>query len=154
MDAICDDLDLLIVGGCFGSGRRANILSHFILALAIPPTQPGTEPTRFKSVCKVGSGYSMKELYDLNVHLNQTALMRTKPDWLELASERSDVYIDPKNSKILQVRIEFLPSFHHFSMMARFVDSSSGDHTDYGICGGIHVEIPASGENPRRQGMG
>lgn len=57
------------------------------------------------SICKVGSGYSMKELYDLNVHLNtHCSLKRGKaPEWLEIGVEKPDVFIDPKNSKILQV---------------------------------------------------
>ncbi len=31
-----DDLDLLIVGGYYGSGKRGGILSHFLLAVAVP----------------------------------------------------------------------------------------------------------------------
>ena len=29
-----DDLDLLIVGGYYGTGRRTGLLSHFLLAVA------------------------------------------------------------------------------------------------------------------------
>jgi len=31
-----DDLDLLIVGGYYGTGRRGGLLSHFLLAVAVP----------------------------------------------------------------------------------------------------------------------
>uniref|UniRef100_A0A914UW65 DNA ligase n=1 Tax=Plectus sambesii TaxID=2011161 RepID=A0A914UW65_9BILA len=70
IDAINDDFDIAIVGGYYGDGARAGLLSHFLLAVAEPPVIAGEAPTRFTTVCKVGSGYSMKELYDLNVHLN------------------------------------------------------------------------------------
>ena len=61
-------------------------------------------------MCKVGSGYKMKELYDLNVHLNKSPLVKASrpPDWLKCGSEKATVYLDPKQSRILQVSFFFL----------------------------------------------
>lgn len=122
VDKTCDDLDLLIVGGYFGKGRTKNLLSHFLLALAEPPEQAGADPTKFVTVCKVGSGYSMKELYDLNVGLNNSArLFRVEnkkkvPDWLKMTTERPEVYIEPKNSKIVQVRAAEITSSNSYGV--------------------------------------
>jgi DNA ligase-4 len=89
-----DDLDLIIVGGYYGSGKRSGLLSHFLLAVAFddansnaetrkkPDLQDtdgldlegndehgqdlsvakGYEPNLFYSFCKIGSGYTFKEL--------------------------------------------------------------------------------------------
>ena len=47
-----DELDVLVVGGYFGVGSRAGMMSHFMCAVAIPPEE-GTEPKLFYSFCKV-----------------------------------------------------------------------------------------------------
>ena len=46
-----DELDIVIIGGYFGKGRRANILSHFLCAVM----DDSCEPPRFQSVTKVGN---------------------------------------------------------------------------------------------------
>jgi DNA ligase-4 len=72
-------------------------------------------------MCKVGSGYSMKELYDLNVHLNKSPLIRPKngkpPSWLKCGSEKAQVYIEPKNSQLLQVATYLHPSYIFVSLL-------------------------------------
>ena len=47
-----DELDVLVVGGYFGVGSRAGMMSHFMCAVAVPPKE-GTEPKLFYSFCKV-----------------------------------------------------------------------------------------------------
>ena len=49
---LMDELDVLVVGGYFGVGSRAGMMSHFMCAVAIPPEE-GTEPKLFYSFCKV-----------------------------------------------------------------------------------------------------
>ena len=51
---LMDELDVLVVGGYFGVGSRAGMMSHFMCAVAIPPEE-GTEPKLFYSFCKVYS---------------------------------------------------------------------------------------------------
>lgn len=50
---LCDDLDLLVIGGYFGVGGRGGMVSHFLLAVAEPASDGGV-PSVFKSFCKVG----------------------------------------------------------------------------------------------------
>ena len=58
-----DDIDLLIVGGYYGTGigRRGGTISHFMLAVPIPPQSQCIEgddqiqlPSVYYSFCKIG----------------------------------------------------------------------------------------------------
>lgn len=128
-----DDLDLLVVGGYYGTGRRSGLLSHFLLAVAVheddedsssinpKPVQEddldldgndGVEkvvnhPKLFYSFCKIGSGYTIKELYDFNQKLANKWVKfdkKTPPQHLNLTYERPDVWLEPKDSFIVQVK--------------------------------------------------
>lgn len=47
-----DELDVLVVGGYFGVGHRAGMMSHFLCAVSVPPSN-GDKPELFYSFCKV-----------------------------------------------------------------------------------------------------
>ena len=49
---LMDELDVLVVGGYFGVGHRAGMMSHFLCAVAVPPKE-GNQPELFYSFCKV-----------------------------------------------------------------------------------------------------
>ena len=70
LEGVGDDLDLLIVGGYYGSGsRRAGVISHFLLAVCASEN-PETDSV-FMTFCKVGSGYTDKQLQELCDRLNK-----------------------------------------------------------------------------------
>ena len=50
---LMDELDLLIVGGYFGSGSRSGMVSHFLCAVAKPNPDGDDHPKEFLSVGKV-----------------------------------------------------------------------------------------------------
>ncbi|XP_005097120.1 DNA ligase 4 [Aplysia californica] len=106
---LMDELDLLIVGGFFGVGHRGGMMSHFLCAVAVPPAE-GEEPTVFHSFCKVGSGYSKKQLREFNEQLAPHWSVydkRSPPPHLHLASgfkEKPDAWIPPSKSCIVQVK--------------------------------------------------
>jgi DNA ligase-4 len=68
VDGLMDELDLLIVGGYWGKGRRGGMMSHFLCAVAQAPS-PGEQPSVFHTLCRIGSGYTMQELYELGLKL-------------------------------------------------------------------------------------
>lgn len=106
VDGLMDELDLLIVGGYWGKGRRGGMMSHFLCAVAEAP-DPGHKPSVFHSLCRVGSGYSMKELYELGLRLSEHWKVYRKnnpPEGILCGTERPEVYIEPRNSVILQVK--------------------------------------------------
>ncbi|ESP05690.1 hypothetical protein LOTGIDRAFT_181463 [Lottia gigantea] len=106
---LMDELDIVIVGGYFGVGSRAGMMSHFMCAVAVP-SDDGEHPQVFHSFCKVGSGYSKKELSDFNKKLAdhwQVFDKRNPPDCLILAAgfkEKPDAWIHPSKSCIVQVK--------------------------------------------------
>ncbi|CAD5123713.1 DgyrCDS12032 [Dimorphilus gyrociliatus] len=104
---LMDELDVLVVGGSFGSGHRSGILSHFLCAVA-DTEGVINENTVFHSFCKVGSGYSQKELLEFNRKIKDHVKDAKKgiPSWLELASGRQkpDCIIEPSKSAILQIK--------------------------------------------------
>ena len=48
-----DDLDLFVVGGYYGEGHRAGIISHFLLALRDDSDETAGASPRFVAFCKV-----------------------------------------------------------------------------------------------------
>ncbi|XP_026060113.1 DNA ligase 4 [Carassius auratus] len=106
VDGLMDELDLLIVGGYWGKGRRSGMLSHFLCAVADVPS-PGEKPTVFHTLCRIGSGYTMKELYDLGLKLAKHWKVYNRnnpPAAILCGTEKPEVYIEPRNSVIIQVR--------------------------------------------------
>ncbi|XP_077997197.1 DNA ligase 4-like [Glandiceps talaboti] len=110
IDNLMDEVDLLIVGAYFGKGIRRQMVSQFLLALAQPPDVPGEKPSVFHSFCRVGSGYTLKELHDFNRKLSpflQRFDERKPPSHLRLASgnkEKPDLWIDPSKSFVVQIK--------------------------------------------------
>ncbi|XP_013776591.1 DNA ligase 4-like isoform X1 [Limulus polyphemus] len=107
---LMNDLDLVILGGYFGEGRRRGIISHFLLGLAVPGSCKEGKPQVFHSFTKVGSGYSICELYELVNKLNnhwQVYDKKNPPVSIVLASghkEKPDLWVEPSKSYIVQVK--------------------------------------------------
>ncbi|XP_012878466.1 PREDICTED: DNA ligase 4 [Dipodomys ordii] len=110
---LMDELDILIVGGYWGKGARGGMMSHFLCAVAEKPP-PGEKPSVFHSLCRIGSGYTMKELYDLGLKLAKhwkPFSKKTPPSSILCGTEKPEVYIEPCNSVIVQVKAaEIVPS--------------------------------------------
>jgi DNA ligase-4 len=107
MDGIGDTLDLLIIGGMYGSGVcKGASISHFLLGVQ---KSPGV----YWSVARVGSGY-----YDAELRTLQTTLQNywrpynpaNPPKCMQLADtgikDVPNVWIEPKYSRILEVLAE------------------------------------------------
>ncbi|XP_076038794.1 DNA ligase 4-like [Oratosquilla oratoria] len=103
VDSLVPELDLLIVGAYYGSGRKKGVLSHFLLAVAVPVDEPGAKPSQFHSICRIGSGYTVAELNNLLAKLNSN-IQSHQPRGVIVSREKPDVWINPANSCIVQVR--------------------------------------------------
>ncbi|XP_065310900.1 DNA ligase 4 [Dermacentor albipictus] len=110
VDNLVSDLDMLILGGYFGEGRRSGIVSHFLLGVASGDCDDNGLPRSFWSVAKVGSGYSLKELDDLLAKLTSKWKVydpKRPPEKLVLAQglkEKPDLYLEPSDSVVLQIK--------------------------------------------------
>ncbi|KAK9055271.1 hypothetical protein SSX86_026353 [Deinandra increscens subsp. villosa] len=105
------DLDVLIIGGYYGSGRRGGHVAQFLVGLAERPA-PNTYPRRFVSFCRVGTGLSDEEL-DAVVNKLKPYFRKYEypkkgpPSYYKVTNnskERPDVWIDsPEKSIILSI---------------------------------------------------
>ncbi|KAL9673354.1 hypothetical protein QQ045_029610 [Rhodiola kirilowii] len=105
------DLDVLIIGGYYGSGRHGGEVAQFLVALAERPT-PNTYPRRFVSFCRVGTGLSDNELdavvSKLKPYFRKNEYpKKSAPSFYQVTNnskERPDVWIDsPEKSMILSI---------------------------------------------------
>jgi len=92
---LTDTCDLVILGGYYSSGKRhpRGTISHFLCGI-----QDGDI---FRSFCRVGSGVSQKDLYDLVAKLS---FQRNPFPNVQYGKEKPDVKMDPKNSKVLEIK--------------------------------------------------
>ncbi|KAJ3326597.1 DNA ligase (ATP) [Blyttiomyces sp. JEL0837] len=103
-----DDIDLLLVGAFFGSGRRSGKLSHFMCAILDDSST--ADPPRYLTFCKIGSGYKWDEIEEITqeskghwIPFNPKKL----PPWLDHPSnskERPDMILAPEHSRVICVK--------------------------------------------------
>ncbi|KAJ8751040.1 hypothetical protein K2173_016221 [Erythroxylum novogranatense] len=105
------DLDVLIIGGYYGSGRRGGQVAQFLVGLAERPA-PNTYPRRFISFCRVGTGLTDDELdavaNKLNPYFRKYEYPKKgPPSFYQVTNnskERPDVWLEsPEKSIILSI---------------------------------------------------
>ncbi|KAE8651679.1 hypothetical protein Csa_021363 [Cucumis sativus] len=105
------DLDALIIGGYYGSGRRGGEVAQFLMGLAERPPS-NAYPRRFVSFCRVGTGLTDEELdavvNKLKPYFRKSEYPRkTAPSFYQVTNnskERPDVWIEsPEKSIILSI---------------------------------------------------
>ncbi|KAL8039990.1 hypothetical protein ABFX02_10G071500 [Erythranthe guttata] len=105
------DLDVLIIGGYYGSGRRGGEIANFLVGLAERPA-PNTYPRRFVSFCRVGTGLSDEELNavvsKLKPYLRKYEYpKKAPPSFYQVTNnskERPDVWVEsPEKSIVVSI---------------------------------------------------
>ncbi|KAM1610658.1 hypothetical protein ACFXTN_021040 [Malus domestica] len=105
------DLDVLIIGGYYGSGRRGGVVAQFLVGLAERPV-PNTYPRRFVSFCRVGTGLSDEEIEAVATKLKPYLRKyeypkKAPPSFYQVTNnskERPDVWVEsPEKSIILSI---------------------------------------------------
>jgi DNA ligase 1 len=100
---LSDTLDLVVVGGLAGRGRRAGIYGALLLAVYDPATD------RFQTICKCGTGFSDAELAALPERLAPLARAERPP---RVDARRSaDVWFEPTLVvEVLAAELTFSPT--------------------------------------------
>jgi len=110
-----EDLDVVIIGGFYGTGRqRGGKIAEYLLGIVETPTREGARPTRVMSFSKVGTGMSVDVMQRLREKLGPHMLPAGKGynpptmyDVTGAAAETPDVWIDrPENSVVLTVKAD------------------------------------------------
>ncbi|KAI4271863.1 MAG: hypothetical protein LQ337_005701 [Flavoplaca oasis] len=110
-----EDLDCIIVGGYYGSGRRGGNLSSFMCGLRVDENQVrnGTSPMKCYSFFKVGGGFTAQDYAEIRHRTEGKWKLwdskRPPIDYIELAGgqlqyERPDVWIRPDESVVISVK--------------------------------------------------
>ncbi|KAE8222899.1 hypothetical protein CF319_g3978 [Tilletia indica] len=84
-----DSLDLVVMGGYYGKGKRTNVYGAFLLACYDMDTET------YQSVCKIGTGFSEA---DLEAHFKTLKPLELggKKGYYDVGSASPDVYFEPK----------------------------------------------------------
>ncbi|KAI1319760.1 DNA ligase (ATP) [Mortierella claussenii] len=109
VDGVFDSLDVLIVGGYYGSGSRQGAISSYLCAVR-DNTSKSPTGKKFLTFCKIGSGFSYQQMGNfselLSPHWKEYKHYRENP-WVEMidnAKMRPDVIIDPEKSIVIEVK--------------------------------------------------
>ncbi len=82
-----DTVDLVVIGGFYGKGRRGGKIGTLLMAAYDPETDT------FKSVCKVGSGFTDEDL-DKMEDILRPYIRDTKPPRVE-SELKPDIWVEP-----------------------------------------------------------
>ncbi|RMZ81703.1 hypothetical protein DV737_g2430, partial [Chaetothyriales sp. CBS 132003] len=89
---IGDSLDLVVVGGYHGKGKRTSWYGAFLLAAYNPDSQ------MFETVCNIGTGFSEQVLGELHTELGEIVIDRPKPFYSHSSgkNDQPDVWFEPR----------------------------------------------------------
>lgn len=125
MSEFGESLDLVVVGGYWGSGRRGGTLSSFLCGLRVSENfvRSGAAASREKclSFCNVGGGFKAEDYAEMRHHTEgrwkEWDPAAPPSDFVELGGgerlqfERPDVWIRPSESVVISVKAaSFAPS--------------------------------------------
>jgi len=84
-----DSLDLVVVGGYYGKGKRTNVYGAFLLACY------DSDSEEFQTICKIGTGFSEEILQSHYDVLNPLELSKVRGD-VRVGGAKPDVWFEPK----------------------------------------------------------
>ena len=122
-----EDLDCVVIGGYYGSGRRGGNISSFLCGLRVDQKQidAGADPRKCWSFFKVGGGLAASDYAQIR-HLTDGKWKDWNPqrpptEFIELAGgerqhERPDVWIRPDESVVVAVKAASVNETDQFRM--------------------------------------
>ncbi|KAL2011562.1 hypothetical protein VTN00DRAFT_4280 [Thermoascus crustaceus] len=110
-----ESLDVIVIGGYYGSGRRGGALASFLCGLRVDDAhvQKGANQMKCYSFCKVGGGFTAADYANIRHHTDgkwkEWDPKRPPTEFIELAGgdaqhERPDMWIKPDDSVVLCVK--------------------------------------------------
>ena len=124
MDTLAGYLDLIVLGGYYSSssrrGGRSGLISHFLLGVKADSVSRDTpeEKLQFHTLCKVGTGYNVQTIKDINKRLMEQSpslhhhhpkdrnavLPKHFCGWKPSKTDDiPDVWFDPKRSIVFEI---------------------------------------------------
>ncbi|PPQ63787.1 hypothetical protein CVT24_004329 [Panaeolus cyanescens] len=84
-----DSLDLVVVGGYYGKGKRTNVYGAFLLACY------DAESEEYQTICKIGTGFSEEMLQTHYDTLKPLESMKPRGD-VKVGGAKPDIWFEPK----------------------------------------------------------
>ncbi|KAI0068215.1 ATP-dependent DNA ligase [Artomyces pyxidatus] len=84
-----DSLDLVVVGGYYGKGKRTNVYGAFLLACY------DSDSEEFQTICKIGTGFSEEMLASHYEALKPLELATARGD-VKVGGAKPDVWFEPR----------------------------------------------------------
>ncbi|KAK2461928.1 hypothetical protein APHAL10511_006391 [Amanita phalloides] len=84
-----DSLDLVVVGGYYGKGKRTNVYGAFLLACY------DSDSEAYQTICKIGTGFSEEALQSHYETLKPLELTKVRSD-IMIGGAKPDVWFEPK----------------------------------------------------------
>lgn len=123
MQEFGENLDVLVIGGYYGQGKRSKILASFLCGLRVDEGSNIIQ-RKFWSFCKVGGGFTANEYSNIK-HLTDGHWLpwssnRPPTSLFELAGpkgdrEKPDMWIEPEHSIVLEIKAASVTSSDQFN---------------------------------------
>jgi DNA ligase-1 len=89
LSGVGDSLDLVVVGGYFGKGKRTAWYGAFLLGCY------DSDSETYQTICKLGTGFSEEVLKTLSEQLKELELTTCRAD-VDAGGAKPDVWFEPK----------------------------------------------------------
>ncbi len=84
-----DSLDLVVIGGYYGKGKRTNVYGAFLLACY------DADSEEYQTICKIGTGFSEEALAAHYAALQSLETDKARGD-IKVGGAKPDVWFEPK----------------------------------------------------------
>lgn len=84
-----DSLDLVVVGGYYGKGKRTNVYGAYLLACY------DSDSEEFQTICKIGTGFSEEALQSHYNVLKPLEISKPRGD-IKIGGAKPDIWFEPK----------------------------------------------------------
>lgn len=84
-----DSLDLVVVGGYYGKGKRTNVYGAFLLACY------DADSEEYQTICKIGTGFSEEMLQSHYETLKPLELVKVRGN-IKVGGAKPDIWFEPQ----------------------------------------------------------
>ncbi|KAI0078668.1 ATP-dependent DNA ligase [Panus rudis PR-1116 ss-1] len=120
MDNMGETVDVLVVGGNYGTGRRSGGVSTLICAVRDDKGDDDDDEPKYSTFVRIGTGLSFSDYVWVRKKPWKTWDSNNPPSWLRVSpkgnEDKGDIYLEPEDSFILKVKAAEITSSDQYHM--------------------------------------